>query len=82
MRMQEIGIMDEDISTKGGMLKGWQWVSLILEHFKTDRSIDKMWQVEDIYKMAYPGDSALGAFRFMWLKHCATFGWRRRQRPT
>ena len=49
--MQEIQILDEDITNKGGMLRGRQYVKLILEHFKTDRSLDKAWQIEDLYSM-------------------------------
>ena len=34
-------------------------VNLILEHFKTDRSIDKMWQMEDLYKMQAQNHTSL-----------------------
>ena len=69
--MQEINIMDDDIFVKSGMLNGRQWVRRILDHFKTDRCIDKMWQIEDHYKVPCPGDAALGAFRFSWHKWSA-----------
>ena len=70
--MQEIQIMDEDITNKGGMLKGRQYTKLILEHFRTDRSLDKAWQMEDLYALEYPGDAKLQQFRFIWHKivHC------------
>ena len=61
--MQEIQIMDEDITNKGGMLKGRQYTKLILEHFRTDRSLDKAWQMEDLYALEYPGDAKLQQLR-------------------
>ena len=66
--MQEIQILDEDITNKGGMLKGRQYTKLILEHFKTDRSLDKAWQVEDLFGLEYPGDARLQQFRYLWHK--------------
>ena len=64
--MQEIQIMDEDITNKGGMLKGRQYTKLILEHFKTDRSLDKAWHLEDLYILEYPGDAKLQQLRYLW----------------
>merc|ERR1712127_630614 len=66
--MQEIQILDEDITNKGGMIKGRQYVKLILEHFKTDRSLDQAWQIEDLFALEYPGDHRLTQFRYIWHK--------------
>ena len=66
--MQEIQILDEDITNKGGMIKGRQYVKLIMEHFKTDRSLDQAWQIEDLFSMEYPGDHRLTQFRYLWYK--------------
>ena len=49
---------------------------LILQHLATDRSIDKMWQMEDLYKMPYPGDKAFAGFRFMWHNMAFVSWWR------
>ena len=64
--MQEIQILDEDTTNKGGMLKDRQYTKLILEHFKTDRSLDKAWQLEDLFGFEYPGDARLQQFRYLW----------------
>ena len=50
------------------MLKGRQYTKLILEYFKTDRSLDKAWQVEDLFGLEYPGDARLQQFRYLWHK--------------
>ena len=66
--MQDIQILDEEISKNGGMMRGRQIARLILEYFTTDRHLDQMWQLDDLFSLMYPGDKAMGAFRFIWHK--------------
>ena len=47
------------------MLRGRQWVSMILQHFATDRHLDRIWQVGDLYNLEYPGDAKMADFRFL-----------------
>ena len=54
----ELHIMEEKVAAAGGMIKGRHIVALILEHFKTDRHMDSMWQLEDLISMEYPGGQA------------------------
>ena len=53
-------------ASKGTVLKGRQFVKMIIQSFETDRRLDKIWQMEDLYKLEYPGDEKMGAFRYMW----------------
>ena len=63
--MEEVQIMEEYCAGKSGMLKGRQYVKMSLSYFETDRHLDKIWQMEDLYKLEYPGDAKMGAFRYM-----------------
>ena len=63
--MNELSILDEETSTNGGMIKGRQIARLILEHFKTDRHIDQLWQFDDLFHMEFPGDQKVSFFMVM-----------------
>ena len=62
--MAEIQILDEEVSNRGDMLMGRQWVKLILDHFETDRHLDRIWQIGNLYNLEYPGDAKMAEFRF------------------
>ena len=66
--MNEMSILDEETSINRGMIKGRQIARLIIEHFKTDRHIDQMWQLDDLFHLEYPGDAKLSFFRIIWHK--------------
>ena len=68
--MQELRILDEETANNGGMIKGRQVAHLILEHFRTDRHIDQMWQIEDLYHIEYPGDNMMGVSAICDINSC------------
>ena len=61
--MEEIHIMEDFCASKGTMLKGRQFVKMIIQSFETDRHLDKIWQMEDLYKLEYPGDEKMERLR-------------------
>ena len=64
--LNDLSILEEAAHAQNAIIKGRQIVRLILEHFQTDRHLDSMWQIDDLFHLKYPGDAKMSLFRNVW----------------
>ena len=62
----DIHLKEEAVFNHGGMLAGRQILLMIYDFFKTNRSLDVIYSVEDLTSLQWMGDKDMHTFRFYW----------------